>query len=308
MPDGPSASSGPSAQGRHRVVVIGDVIDDVVAVPLGAIRTDTDTPSSIRFTAGGSAANTATWLGVLGAEVDFVGLVGDGDIERHADRLRGAGVTPHLESHATLPTGTIIVIVDGEQRTMFTERGANAALDPDAVTDELLEHAAVLHLTGYSLFGDVDAAPFVRLIARAAAAGVRVSVDPGSAGFIDDYGVGRFLADIAGADFVFPNLDEGRILTGLTDPLAIAASLTARFPVVALTLDAGGVVVATRGAMPVLVDAVVTEIVDPTGAGDAFSAGFIAEWLHSADALRAAAVGASVAAKAIASIGARPAA
>lgn len=291
---------------RTRIVVVGDVIDDVVAVPLGPIRTDTDTPSAIRFTAGGSAANTATWLGVLGAEVDFVGLVGSGDAERHAERLRAANVVPHISMHDTLPTGTIVVIVDGEHRTMFTERGANAALDPDKVTDALLAASGALHLTGYSLFGARDATAFVRLMARAKTAGAWVSVDPGSAGFIADYGVERFLDDIAGADIVFPNLDEGRMLTGLVDPHEVASALAERFAVVALTLDAGGVVVAAGGAHPVLVEAVVTSIVEPTGAGDAFSAGFLAEWMRSGDAILAATAGTAVAARAIASIGARP--
>jgi sugar/nucleoside kinase (ribokinase family) len=291
---------------RDRVVLFGDVIDDVVAVPIGPVRTDTDTPSSIRFTAGGSAANTATWLGVLGTPVDFVGLVGAGDAERHAARLRDSGVTPFIGMHPTLPTGTIVVIVEGEKRTMFTERGANAALEPAAVTGELLASAAVLHLTGYSFFGATDPAPFVRLIDRARAAGVHVSVDPGSGGFIEDYGVDRFLDDIGGADLVFPNLEEGRVMTGLEDPLAIAAKLTSRFAIVALTLDAGGVVIATRGAAPRLVPAVTCEIVDPTGAGDAFSAGFINEWLATGDPVLAAEAGARTAARAIAAIGARP--
>jgi sugar/nucleoside kinase (ribokinase family) len=290
----------------RRVVVVGDVIDDVVAVPLGPVRTDTDTPSSIRFTAGGSAANTATWLGVLGASVDFVGLVGHGDSERHAARLAAAGVTPFIATHPTLPTGTIVVIVNGEHRTMYTERGANAALDPESVTDELLASARVLHLTGYSLFGAADAEPFARLIRRARAAGVQVSIDPGSAGFIADYGIDRFLDDIAGADLVFPNLEEGRVLTGLDEPHAIVAALRERFEVVALTLDAGGVIVAAPGVVPILVEAVVTKIVDPTGAGDAFSAGFIAEWTESGDPILAATAGTRVAARAIASIGARP--
>ena len=286
--------------------MIGDVIDDVVAVPLGPIRTDTDTPSSIRFTAGGSAANTATWLGTLGASVDFVGLVGHGDVQRHADRLAAAGVTPHIETHPSLPTGTIIVIVDGENRTMFTERGANAALDPDSVTDELLASAALLHLTGYSLFGDVDAAPFVRLIARARAAGAHVSFDPGSAGFIGDYGVDRFLADIAGADIVFPNLEEGRVLTGLVEPSAVASALAERFDLVALTLDAAGVVVATRDGSPVVIPAVGTTIVDPTGAGDAFTAGFLHGYVGTGDTDAAAHAGSALASRAVSVMGARP--
>jgi sugar/nucleoside kinase (ribokinase family) len=66
------------------------------------------------------------------------------------------------------------------------------------------------------------------------------------------------------------------------------------------------VLVAEPGEDPVLVEAVVTAIVDPTGAGDAFSAGFIAEYLRTGDTVLAAAAGAGVAARAVASIGARP--
>jgi len=53
-----------------RIVVFGDVIDDIVVVPSGPIRPDTDTPSSIRNSPGGSAANAASWLGSAGAQVD----------------------------------------------------------------------------------------------------------------------------------------------------------------------------------------------------------------------------------------------
>ena len=59
-----------------RIVCFGDIIDDVVVVPNGPIRDDTDTDSVIRNRPGGSPANTAAWLGSLGAAVDFVGVVG----------------------------------------------------------------------------------------------------------------------------------------------------------------------------------------------------------------------------------------
>ena len=59
------------------------VIDDIVVVPSGPIRGDTDTPSSIRHRAGGSAANVASWLGRLNAGVDFVGRVAASDVGRH---------------------------------------------------------------------------------------------------------------------------------------------------------------------------------------------------------------------------------
>lgn len=289
-----------------RIVVFGDVIDDVVAVPHGPVRPDTDTPSAIRFAGGGSAANTAAWLGRDGADVVFVGLVGAGDVERHAKLLREVGVDPHLHAHPTLPTGTIVVVVDGQSRAMLTDRGANAALDPDTISDELLATARVLHLTGHSLFAADDAAPFTRLISRARSGGVDVSVSPGSAGFIADYGVDRFLAAIAGASILFPNLEEGRLLTGLADPAEVAAALAERAGLVALTLGPDGVMVGARGEVPDRVSAVAAEIIDPTGAGDAFAAGFLHHWLQHGQATAAAKAGARLAAVAVSSIGARP--
>jgi sugar/nucleoside kinase (ribokinase family) len=198
------------------------------------------------------------------------------------------------------------VIVEGEQRTMLTERGANALLDADAVSDELLDAAAVVHFTGYSLFGTPDDSAVRSLIARATSRGVHVSVDPGSAGFIADFGAGRFLHAVHGADLIFPSLDEGRILTGLTTPEEVVARLAGHFPVVALTLGAGGVLVAQPGRSVLRVNAIDTVIVDPTGAGDAFAAGFLAEWVASGDGAASARAGVLAGARAVATMGGRP--
>jgi sugar/nucleoside kinase (ribokinase family) len=290
----------------RRIVVFGDVIDDIVVVPSGPVRVDTDTPSSIRHRPGGSAANAAAWLGVAGAEVDFVGFVGEGDVERHSTALAAVGVTPHLSAHPTLPTGAIVVLVDGQNRSMLTERGANAALGPDDVTDALLDSAAFVHFSGYSVFASADTGAFRRLIDRATARGVGVSVDPGSAGFIADFGPERFLDVIDGVTVVFPNLDEGRALTGLIEPEGVASALSERFDVVALTLGETGVVVAERGSTCCSTAAKAVAIVDPTGAGDAFSAGFLASWITSGDLQRAADAGVALAARAVAITGGRP--
>ncbi len=291
---------------RNRVVVFGDVIDDIVVVPDGPIRRDTDTPSSIRNRAGGSAANAASWLADLGAEVDFVGRVAAEDVPRHSAILEAFGVTPHLIGDTEHPTGTIVVLVDGNNRSMLTERGANAWLSADDVGDELLDHASVVHFTGYSVFDSADHLPVRRLIERAAARGVAVSVDPASAGNLDDFGSEEFFEVIAGAGILFPNFEEGRVLTGLDGPEEIAAALAARVPLVALTLGTDGVVVAQRGQEPVRVAAQESAIVDPTGAGDSFTAGFLASWITGADAVASAKAGVKVAARAVATVGGRP--
>ncbi|MCY7413059.1 MAG: PfkB family carbohydrate kinase [Salinibacterium sp.] len=286
-----------------RIICFGDLIDDVVVVPSGPIRADTDTPSSIRFRAGGSAANTAAWLAELGAAVDYVGVAGANDVARHSGLL--AGVTAHIAPSHSLPTGTIVVMVDGERRSMLTERGANAALDPIAVTDAMLAEAAVLHLTGHTLLNDAGAAGITELIARARTAGVAVSVDPGSAGFVADYGVDAFLAAIAGASILLPSLEEGSLLTGLAVPEAIAAKLAESFDLVALTLGLDGVIVAF-GETVERISASHATIVDPTGAGDAFTAGFLADWVRAHDPIAAGMCGVLVGARAVETIGGRP--
>lgn len=289
-----------------RIVVFGDVIDDIVVVPTGPIRGDTDTPSSIRHRAGGSAANVASWLGRLNAGVDFVGRVAASDVGRHSEILSAFGVTPHLAGDDELPTGTIVVIVDGDSRSMLTERGANDQFSADQVTDDLLAAAGVVHFTGYSIYHGANQDAIGRLLERAKARGVAISVDPASAGSLVDFGIEHFLTLIAGADILLPNLDEGRALTGHTDPHAVVDALTARFPLVALTMGNGGVLVGERGKEQVRVDAIRAARVDPTGAGDAFSAGFLAQWVLSRDAVASARAGVAVAAEAVAIVGGRP--
>lgn len=290
---------------RTVILAYGDVIDDVVAIPVGPIRDDTDTVASIRFAAGGSAANTAAWLGTLGADVEFVGIVGGQDVDRHRSLLAKTGVVAHLQGHATLPTGTIIVISEGERRAMLTERGANAALNPATVTAEMLAAAGVLHIAGHALLNDAGGLGIAALIGRALAAGAAVSVAPGSAGFIADYGPAQFLQWFSGATILFPSLDEGRLLTGFTEPQDVAAELGRQFEVVALTMGAEGVLVMHDG-IGRRVAAVLVPMLDPTGAGDAFCAGFLDEWVRSHDPAAAAHAGALVASRAVGVIGGRP--
>lgn len=302
MSSGRGAATAPV---RDRVVAFGDIVNDIVAVPRSPIRPDTDTASTIRPRPGGSAANTAAWLGSLGAPVDFVGCVGIDDVDYHTEQLRAQGVAPHLTVVPGLPTSTIVIVVEGEHRTMLTERGANRALAAKHLTDDLLERAAVLHLTGYTLLDGPRAAGMRELIERAHAAGVTVSVNPGSAGFIADFGA-AFAAGIEGTDILIANIHEAELLSEQTAPDRIAQDLGDRHGLAVITQGADSVLVAERGAKPVAVPVPATRIVDPTGAGDAMAAGFLSAWITDRDALRAAQAGILVAARAVMVIGGRP--
>ena len=290
----------------ERIVVVGDVINDIVVVPRGEVRPDTDTACTIRLRPGGSAANTAVWLGSLGAPVDFVGCVGLDDLAEHERVFREAGVVPHLSLGTGLPTGTIVILVDGERRTMLTERGANSQLASSEVTDALLADAGVLHISGYSILDGFGIQGARDLIGRATAAGVPVSVTPGSSGYIADFGAEEFLEAIAGTTVVFPNLAEGAMLSGETEPERIGAALRERFEVVVLTMGAEGLIVFEGKARVRVPAPLIQHIVDPTGAGDAMAAGFLDRWVTDRNAVVAVETGAFVAARAIMVIGGRP--
>jgi len=290
-----------------RIVVVGDVVNDIVVVPRGPIRTDTDTDSRVQPRPGGSAANTAAWAGSLGAAVDFVGTVGSADADYHTDTLRHAGVVPYVHVEPGMPTGSIVLIVEGQRRTMLTDRGANAALRPELLTDELLDAAGIVHVSGYSITKDHGRGAPTAMIAHARDRGVPVSVDPASTGYLADYGVDRFLAEMRGIDLLFPNLDEGALLSGETDPDRIGAALVEYFPTVVLKRGADGAILFRRGLPPQPVPAPrVAQFVDPTGAGDAFAAGYLAEWMKTGDAEAAVRAATLVAARAVMLIGGRP--
>ncbi len=292
----------------RRVVVVGDVINDVLVRPLEPVTADSDTRAQIVRRPGGSAANLACWLGSTGTPVTFVGRVGGADHAFHSAALAAFGVDAVLAADTEHETGTIVVVVDdGGGRTMLVDRGANLLLSPADVPRDLLRHAAVLHLSGYSFFEPGVRATALSLLARAQQDGVALSVDPSSVAFLDDVGPDRFLAWTSGARLCFPNRDEAAALAGTADPVEAARRLTAHYPTVVVTLDGDGSVVAERGAGVVVVPARRVVPVDTTGAGDAFCAGFLHRWLADGDAVAAARAGCRLAADVVVRLGARPA-
>ncbi|GAA2433701.1 PfkB family carbohydrate kinase [Actinomadura vinacea] len=290
------------------VLVVGDVIDDIVVRPLARATADSDTPSAITACPGGSGANQAAWLGVLGTGVRFAGRAGAADVDAHAAALAAAGVDARLAADPGAPTGRIVVLARGGRRDMYTDRGANLNLVPADLPDDLLDGVGLLHVSGYSLFHPAAGAAVGDLMRRARERGIDTSVDPGSAAFLARTGAAAFRGWARGARLIFPNLAEGRLLTGAREPAAVAAALLADHPVVALKLGADGALIAARDGTRLRLPSAPTPVVDPTGAGDAFCAGFLTAWAagHDLDGCARAAV--RTAARAVAAVGARPAA
>jgi ribokinase len=237
-----------------------------------------DRPAAIRTRGGGAGANVAAHLARLGTEVALVGCIGDDAAGAGlAAELIGAGVGLLLRTVPESATGTIVSLVEpGGQRSMLADRGANLQLRPDDVPPPAPgQH---LHLSGYTLLDPGPRAAGLAALERAVDAGCTVSLDPASAGPLTRYGVDRWLADTAGATVLLPNADEARLLTGCADEADAARTLAGRHLLVAVSLGADGALWAS-GDVLVHRPAHPTDVVDTTGAGDAFAAGLLAAWL-----------------------------
>jgi ribokinase len=267
---------------RSPVVVVGDVATDVVVVLAGAPAPGSDRPAAIRSRGGGAGANVAVHLARLGTPVVLAGCVGDDPAGAGlVAELARAGVRLGLRTVSGGATGTIVSLVDPDgQRSMLADRGANLALQPEDVPAPT--RGGHLHLSGYTLLDPRPRAAGLAALDAAVAAGCTVSVDPASTGPLRAYGVDDWLADTAAATVLLPNADEARLLTGCADVTDAAQALAARHPVVAVSLGADGALWAAGSAL-VHRPAHPTEVVDTTGAGDAFAAGLLAAWLADAD-------------------------
>ena len=281
-----------------KILVIGDVIEDVIVIPESEIRPNTDTKSAIHKSMGGQAANVASWLAFLGVQTRFVGCVGLADVRKLEAELDQIGIEAALQSSAK-PTGSLVVLVQGASRSMLTDRGANLDLNLRAIDPTGF---AAVYLSGYSLFGRA-LGEIKDFAARVRQAGAILAIDPGSYGFIEDHGLEEFKELISEADLIFPNLEEDQLL-GLSGVVALNV----------VTKGQNGAEAHWANGQSVEIAGLATVSIDPTGAGDAFCAGFLASLvasehfqdLRSEVVQKALKSGVEAGSKAVSLVGARP--
>ncbi len=266
--------------------VIGDVnpdilvIDDDVVPEFGQVEKYVGT---IRLTVGGSSAITACGAARLGLRVAHGGIVGD-DILGHAivEALHQRGVdTSTISVDAAIPTGATVHLGTGENRAMLTATGTIDCLRAEDVPRDILPHIRHIHA------GSTGIQPKLRpglpdLFREARAAGVTSSFD---SNWDPDRRWDGIDAMLAAADIFFPNEREAALITGVSDPLGAARALAERAQsagrdevaaplTVALKMGAEGAL-AVRGEEALRLPADRAQVVDATGAGDGFDAGFL---------------------------------
>ncbi len=257
---------------------------------------------------GGSAANTCAVAAALGARVAYLGKVADdqlGGVFRHDMRAIGVHF-PSVPLIGGAPTARCLILVtpDG-QRTMNTFLGACVTLDPSDVDEALVASAAVTYLEGYLFDPPAAQAAFRRAAAAAHAAGRQVALTLSDAFCVNRHRT-AFLDLVANhVDILFANEAE---ITSLYEQNSFEAAAEAARSDVALAAltrsEAGSVIV--RGAETVEIPASPTRVVDTTGAGDAYAAGFLAGLTSGKSLPVCGRLGSLAAAEIISHYGARP--
>jgi sugar/nucleoside kinase (ribokinase family) len=258
---------------------------------------------------GGSAGNTATGIASLGGRSAFLGKVRDdqlGAIFTHD--IRAAGVAfdvPHATKGPATGRSMILVTPDAH-RSMNTFLGAAVDFGPDDVIDAQVQGAAVTYMEGYLWDSPTAKAAFLKAARLAHAAGRRISLT-----LSDPFLVDRYKAELRDfvekhVDIVFANEEEVRSLYDADSFDAALQAVRAHCEVAALTRSEKGAVIVAGEEVHVVDAAPVKEVVDTTGAGDLFAAGFLYGITGGYGLYDSGRIGALAAAEVISHVGARP--
>ncbi|HYI40706.1 MAG TPA: adenosine kinase [Allosphingosinicella sp.] len=264
-----------------------------------------------REISGGSAGNTAAGVAMLGGRAGFIGQVADdqlGEVYRHDVSSIGVEFTTPARPQAEAPTARSLVLVTPDaQRTMNTFLGAAQNLSSQALDEAQLESAKILYLEGYLWDPEVPRAAMERGIEIVRAAGGAIAFTLSDSFCIERHRDSfNALIDSGRLDILFANEAEIVSLTGQSDFDAAVAAAAARVKVLVVTRGEKGAVAVEGGEQVEVPAEPVERIVDTTGAGDLFAAGFLAgraQGRSNAECLR---MGAIAAAEVISHYGARP--
>lgn len=278
------------------LAVAGDLVEDVVVWTRSRLEYASDNPSRIFHTRGGSAANVAVAASRL-CNVRFIGRVGDDERGRAlTTQLLRQGIDVRVQREGT--TGTVVIIVDEHgERTMFPDRGAAAELG--AIDPSWLDGVAWLHIPLYGFTATAAAEALARFVDLAGVRQISVSLDASSVSVLRPIGherVYELLRTLRPRVF-FANADEAEFLglleTRPPDGITVVVK-RGRRPVTVLTDGARTEVPVPR----------VERVLDSTGAGDAFAAGYLASLMAGRSVTQAVLAGADLAATALNSPGA----
>lgn len=250
---------------------------------------------------GGSAANTIHGLAKLGERCSFIGKVGNDDYgDFYNNDLIRAGVNSNLYKTDTETGRAFTFITPDSERTFATYLGAAIELSPDDINKNLLKGIDILHVEGYLVQNTklVEAA-----LKIAKECGIKCSLDLASYNVVESNK--KFLSEIIPQfiDIVFANEEEAKAYTGMT-PTDALDLIGSQCEIAVVKIGKDGALI-KQDNLSVKVDAIPTKVVDTTGAGDQFAAGFLHGYSEHQEIAECGKIGALLAGNVIANYGAR---
>jgi sugar/nucleoside kinase (ribokinase family) len=228
---------------------------------------------------GGSACNTILGIGKLGGTTRFIGKRGEDELGvLFENGLKNHNVEPVLMK-SNLPTGHVLSIITPDaQRSMLTYLGASSETLPSEITTDLFTNTALVHLEGYLLFNQKL---ILSVLEAVKASGALISLDLASYTVVE--ASKNILEQICHdyVDILIANEDEARAFTGSDDEQKALQILSTKAPIAVLKVGKRGSYIAHNGkSIQVAPKGDGTPIVDTTGAGDLWAAGFLYGLIH----------------------------
>ena len=291
------------------VLCIGDVMLDVITkidVMPSQISYGSDTPAKISTHGGGAAGNVAAWLTRTTAHATIVAHVGnDSAGSALVSEFDALGVRHHNLMVDNAHSGVVVVLVDPTgERTMFPDNGANSGLQIGDLPD--LAGFNAVYISGYSPLDPLSLAGIKEMINKIRRAGITIYFDPASVGAMKEISIDEVKSWLPLMDVLLLNEEEACYLAGSTDIDFCLDFLLKECQTVVIKRGSYGAIGKSRDGDYVAAPAIPTTVIDTTGAGDSFAAGFISHYATKKDLTGALMAGLEVAAHCVSIVGARP--
>lgn len=292
-----------------KVLCIGDVMLDVVtkiSVLPSEINYGSDTSAKISTHGGGAAGNVASWLTRAGAQATIVGHVGNDTVGSVlVAEFDALGVKHNNLVVDNGQSGVVVVLVDPTgERTMLPDNGANSGLQLSDLPP--LDDYNSVYISGYSPLDPSSLPGIKEMMRKIRAANIPIYFDPASVGGMKAVGLAEIKSWLPHMSVLILNEEESIYLTGQTDLEIALDVLLEPCETVVIKRGSHGAIAKSRDGELFSVAAQQVVVVDTTGAGDSFAAGFISHFASNRDLSGALKAGVEIAAQCVAIVGARP--
>jgi sugar/nucleoside kinase (ribokinase family) len=283
------------------------MLDIVAQIPTSPhdLHLGNDTRTVISTHGGGAGGNVASWLAVLGNEVTMVGRIGDD--------AAGAAITAEFDALGIsygdivkdgLHTGVVICLVDPSgERTMLADNGANAGLSIDDLP--ALDGVDAIYITGYAPLAPFSRIGVLEMVRVISARGIPIFFDPATVGGMKDVPIDEILSWCGLMNTLIMNEEEAIYLSGSSDLEAALRFFLDYAQRAIIKRGSQGAIGLERSGEIISIGTHATQVIDTTGAGDSFAAGFIDAITSGSNFAQAIERASAVAAHCVAIVGAR---